>query len=226
MTEPAVVFEERLRVPAGVHTLGAFRRWAFSEEFPEDGRIDFLDGDVEVEMSPEDLFTHGAVKAAISARLHDAVVGGDRGDVFIDRARVTHEGVGLSVEPDVVVVLWASLDAGRVHYTEAAGRRPGRFTEIAGAPDLVVEVVSDGSEHKDTERLPRLYAAAGIPEMWRVDARGEELRFDVLVLGEGGYHPIPPSADGFRHSLCLDAQVRLVRQAGGRSPWRYRLDID
>lgn len=84
MAEPAVVFEERLRVPAGVHTLTAFRRWAFSEDFPKDGRIDFLAGDVEVEMSPEDLFTHGAVKSAISARLHAAIVDGDRGEVFID----------------------------------------------------------------------------------------------------------------------------------------------
>lgn len=225
MAEPAVVFEERLRVPAGVHTLAAFRQWAFSDDFPRAGRIDFLTGDVEVEMSPEDLFTHGAVKSAISARLHAAVVDGDRGEVFIDRARVTHRDVGLSVEPDVVVVLWSSLDAGRVRYAQAARRQPGRFIEITGSPDLVVEVVSDGSEHKDTERLPHLYAEAGIPEMWLVDARGNELRFDVLVLGENGYRPVPPGDDAYRDSPCLGSQVRLVRQASSRSPWRYRLDI-
>lgn len=133
--------------------------------------------------------------------------------------------MGLSVEPDVVVVLWSSLDAGRVRYAEAARRRPGRFVEIAGAPDLVVEVVSDGSEHKDTERLPRLYAAAGIPQMWLVDARGEELRFDVLALGDDGYQPVSPGKDSYRRSPCLGSPVRLARQAGRRSPWRYRLDI-
>jgi hypothetical protein len=34
--------------------LEGFRRWAFSAEFPEIGRIDYLAGDVEVDTSPED----------------------------------------------------------------------------------------------------------------------------------------------------------------------------
>lgn len=90
---------------------------------------------------------------------------------------------------------------------------------------MVVEVVSDASRHKDLERLPRLYAAAGVREMWLVDARGPDLRFDVHVLGDGRYSPVAADGDGFRFSPCLEDAVRLVRQPGHLSPWRYRLEF-
>lgn len=117
-------------------------------------------------MGPEEVHSHGAVKVAIAARLYEALVESNRGEVFVDRARVTHPSAGLSVEPDAVAVLWSSLEEDRVRYPE--GSRPGRHVEIEGAPDLIVEVVSDGSVKKDTVRLPKLYAAAGVPELWRV----------------------------------------------------------
>jgi Uma2 family endonuclease len=221
---PAVIFEERLSIPRQAHELAGFRRWAHSGGFPEAGRIDFLGGVVEVDMSPEELHSQGAVKAAIAARLHEALVGGDLGEVFIDRARVTHPAAGLSVEPDVVGVLWSSLEAGRVRYVE--GAKPGRHMEIEGAPDLVVEVVSDNSVGKDTERLPRLYAAAGVPELWIADARGEELRFDVLTLQSGAYRRSEPGSGGWLSSPGLGTGVRLSRARSRLGTWRYRLDLE
>ncbi len=41
------------------------------------------------------------------------------------------------------------------------GHDAGRYVELEGAPDLVVEIVSDSSVAKDTQRLPPRYAAAG-----------------------------------------------------------------
>src|SRR5579864_2760276 len=112
---PAVVLlDEDVRIPGGVHALEQFRRWSHSEQFPERGRIDYLQGDIEVDMSPEDLCTHGTVKVAIASRLHAVVAEQGRGDVFVGRARVASPAAGLSVEPDVVVVLWESLEAGRI----------------------------------------------------------------------------------------------------------------
>ncbi|MCZ6795154.1 MAG: hypothetical protein O7J95_16240 [Planctomycetota bacterium] len=57
-----LVFEERLHIPLDVGSLDAFRRWALSDDFPEEGRIDFVASQIEVDMSREDLFTHGTVK--------------------------------------------------------------------------------------------------------------------------------------------------------------------
>jgi hypothetical protein len=42
-----------VRVPAWVHDLASFRRWAWSDEFPDTGRICFLDGEVWIELSRE-----------------------------------------------------------------------------------------------------------------------------------------------------------------------------
>src|ERR1043166_4240757 len=104
-----IIFEEQLRIPSEINDFGRFREWVASDEFPDTGRIDYLAGDVEVEMSPEDLHTHGAVKAEISAQLHVLVKQRDLGEVFIDSTRVFPPAAELSVEPDVVLVLWESL---------------------------------------------------------------------------------------------------------------------
>lgn len=221
----AVIFEEDLRIPEDAFTFEGFQRWVDSEEFPETGRIDYLDGDIEVDMSPEDLFTHGAVKTAIAARLHFLVTEHDLGDVFIDRARLRSRFAGLSVEPDVVVVLGRSLDMGQVRLTPASRKGPHRYSGLEGAADVVVEILSDRSVKKDTRALPPLYASAGVPELWIVDARGEDLRFGVHELRDGQYARIDADAEGWVRSPRLGHAFRLTRQ-GTRRPgvWRYALE--
>jgi Uma2 family endonuclease len=224
LTSPAVIFEERVRIPVEAHTLDSFRRWAFSEEFPEEGRIDFLGGDVEVDMSPEDLFTHGAVKAAVSRVLGQIVAEGDRGEVFIDSTRLTNPRVGLSAEPDVVVVLWPSLESGSVRLVPAASEGSERFRELEGAADLVVEVVSDRSVGKDNERLPPLYAAAGVTELWLIDARGPEIRFSIRRLEDGRYREVEADNEGWAASPVLQESFRLTRSRSRVGTWRYALE--
>ncbi|HUG89872.1 MAG TPA: hypothetical protein VML55_03500, partial [Planctomycetaceae bacterium] len=53
-----VVIEDRVTVPSWVHDLESFRRWAKSDELPERGRFSFLDGEIWVDLSREQLFTH------------------------------------------------------------------------------------------------------------------------------------------------------------------------
>lgn len=43
------VAEYGVTIPATAFTLGRFRRWAGSDEFPERGRVHFLNGEVYVE---------------------------------------------------------------------------------------------------------------------------------------------------------------------------------
>jgi len=221
----AVIFEEDLRIPEDAFTFEGFQRWVDSEEFPETGRIDYLDGDIEVDMSPEDLFTHGAVKTAIAARLHLLVAEHGLGDVFIDRTRLGSRFAGLSVEPDVVVVLEISLDAGRVRLTPASRKGPHRYSGLEGAADIVVEILSDRSVKKDTQAMPPLYASAGVSELWIVDARGEDLRFDVHELRDGQYARIDIDAEGWVRSPRLGHAFRLIRQGTQRpGVWRYTLE--
>jgi len=215
-THPSVIPPgEAVRIPAGVHNLDEFRRWCQEPEFPERGRIDYLQGDVEVDMSAEDLFTHGTPKAAIAARLHAMVVEDGRGTVFIDCTRVVSPAARLSVEPDVVVVLRESVAAGRVRPVPSSPPRAGRFVELEGAPDLVVEILSDSSASKDRLRLPELYARAGVAELWLVDARGETAALEIRMLRPaGGYSRVAPDGDGpdaWTPSPLLGCRFRLRR---------------
>jgi Uma2 family endonuclease len=52
--------------------------------------------------------------------------------------------------------------------------------ELEGTPDWVLEVVSQSSVAQDTEWLRVSYHRAGIPEYWLIDARFDELSFQVL----------------------------------------------
>lgn len=223
---PAVIFEEELSIPAGVSDLDRFRRWTWDEAFPERGRIDFLAGTVEVDLSPEDLYTHGVVKTTITARLYPLIVDSGRGSLFSDRTRIVSPAAGLSVEPDVVAVLWDSLRQGRIREVPAAKAKSGRYVELEGAPDLVVEIVSDSSARKDRERLPRLYAAAGVPELWLVDCRGADLTFEIHILGSTAYERQPPDGQGWSHSPLLARRVRLVRRLNELSRWVYDLESE
>ena len=191
---------ETLRIPPGVGTLEGFRRWTWSESFPEHGRIDFLAGELEIDVSPENLYKHGGPKTALSSALYEQVDRTGRGAVYIDCTRIVSVDANLSVEPDVVAVLWDSLENGRVVRVPAADGEPDYLIELEGAPDLVVEVISDSSQGKDRRRLPPLYAKAGVPELWLVDARakrGKSIELGIYVLGANGYVLAPPNAKGW-----------------------------
>jgi len=218
----AVNLDEDVQIPAEVFSLSRFRKWSQSDRFPERGRIDFLNGLVEVDLSPEKLYTHGVVKTAISAEFFTQISKAGRGSVFVDRTRVVSVAAGLSAEPDVVVVLWQSLRDGRVREVPAAS---GDFIELEGAPDLIVEIVSDRSVRKDRETLPVAYAAAGVPELWTVDARGPVLQFEIAILGPSGYQRQPVDADGWTPSPLLGRACRLVRRPSELGRWVYELEI-
>jgi Uma2 family endonuclease len=209
----AIIDEENLRIPKDAFTFEGFERWIDSGDFPETGRIDYLEGDVEVDMSPEDIYTHGTPKIAISSKLHILVAEAELGFVVSDSTRLKSRFADLSVEPDVIVVLSDTLKAGKVRSSPASRRKsPVRYSGLDGAPDLVVEVVSDGSVKKDTQRLPPLYARAGIPELWLVDARSEDLRFEIHTLHGGRYEIVRQDEKGWVHSPRLQRFFRLVRR--------------
>ncbi len=227
----AIIFEDSLTVPVCAG-LDAFRDWTRSVDFPDLGRIDWIEGRIEVDMSPENLFTHGTLKTELAAKIYSLIREGDRGEVFIDRARVVCPTADLSVEPDVVVVTHAAIDAGRVRFVPASGKpvspacsAASSFVEIEGGPDLVVEIVSDASVHKDTRRLPPAYYAAGVRELWIVDARGQAPEFRVLHRGPQGFEPLPLNAGGWTESTILERHVRLTVHQTPRGIPRYELQV-
>jgi Uma2 family endonuclease len=214
VSSPSDVLSERsLRIPPGIHSLEAFRDWAQSDDFPRSGRIDYLQGAIEVDMSPEDLQTHGSPKVTLTAFVERVVRGANLGQVFIDSTVLSSDEAELHCEPDIVYASLQSLRNGRVRYRPSK-RKPGRYTEIEGAADLVLEIVSDSSVAKDTQRLPPLYARAGVRELWLVDARGDAVDFRILELHRGADRRARTDRNGFQASGVLGRRLRLRRE-----PW-------
>lgn len=206
-----ILLEQQVEIPQDLHTLVDFRRWALSDKFPEQGRIDYLGGRIEVDMSPEDLHTHGKLKTEFVAVLWRRIKEKQLGELYTDHARVSCREADLSVEPDVVFVSDVSLDTGRVRLVPKAGAAADRYVELEGSPDLVIEIISDASVCKDTERLPAAYDRAGVGEFWLVDARGPELLFQIHTRSSAGYELVVPDAEGYQPSAVLGCLYRLER---------------
>ncbi len=217
-----ILLEEQIEIPANLDSLAAFRAWATSDDFPERGRIDFLGGRIEVDMSPEDLYCHGTLKVELVGAFRGRVKADSLGSLFTDSTRVSCPAAGVSAEPDLVFVSEESLDAGRVRPIAKSTGEPDRYVELEGPPDLIVEIVSDASVRKDTERLPLAYYAAGVSEYWLVDARGKDLIFLIHRRGPAAYEPVEADADGYQHSAVFERRYRLDR---GRNA-RGRVEFD
>lgn len=218
----SVIFEEQVEIPMDLRGLPDFRRWTYSDQFPERGRIDYVAGHIEVDMSPEDVFCHGKLKLALASRLFEIAERGNLGHAFTDCTRVSVPEAELSVEPDIVLVTNEALETGRVRLVAKAGQ-PDRYIELEGPPDLVVEIVSDSSVTKDTKRLPPAYARAGVREFWLADARKEPLVFQVHRLAGDVYQPVEPDAENLIRSDVLGCCVRLEGQRDARGFWKFEL---
>jgi Uma2 family endonuclease len=217
-----VLLDQEIEIPT-IRNLAEFRQWALSDAFPERGRIDYIAGRIEVDMSPEDFFTHGTLKTRIATEISYRVDELDLGHTLIAETRISSVPGDVSAEPDVVVITHEAFDAGRVQLVPKASGEPDRFVEVEGGPDLIVEIVSDSSVKKDTKRLPPAYFIAGVREFWLIDARGKELVFQIHRRGGAGFEVIKVDEEGYQRSEVLDAAYLLERSRHRRGHWIYRL---
>jgi Uma2 family endonuclease len=218
-----IILDEGVEIPDGICTLADFRRWTYADDFPERGRIDYINGRIEVDMSPEDLFCHGTVKMEIGSVLHQLVKQKNAANAFSDRTRIASLPGKFSAEPDLVFISHRSIDSGRVKLVPKRSRKKGRYIEVLGPPEQIVEIVSDSSVAKDTRRLPSAYFAAGVPEFWLVDAREDELVFRIHRRGETAFVPRRPDREGYQRSSVLGQRFRLERHRDTRGNWQYDL---
>jgi len=211
-----------VRIPSWVNDLESFRTWIDADDWEDEKtRVCFLDGDIWVDMMTEQIFTHNRVKLRYTVVLDRLVEDDQLGYIFSDGLRLTHPGVNFSVRPDAMFVSWEALKQGRVRLVE--GAKTG-FVELEGAPDMVLEILSDSSEGKDEIRLRDLYARAGIPEYWLVDVRGGLLRFEILRWTSKGYRSTRPQA-GWLKSKVLGRSFQLTAQPDPLGHPQYQLAV-
>lgn len=204
----SVIIEDKACIPAWVDDLESYRRWAHSDEFPEHGSFSYLNGEIWVDLSKEELLTHNQVKGAFAFRVMELLEQNPLGRFVHDRMLLSNLTAGLSTEPDGLFFFWDTQKSGRLRFIN--GKEKG-YMELEGTPDMVLEVISRSSIKKDTERLRELYWRAGITEYWLVDVRGEALRFDIFRHTKDGYVATEPQ-DGWLFSSVFGQAFKLTQE--------------
>lgn len=210
-------------IPVNAATLDGFRAWAISDDFPQRGRISFINREVLVDMSPEEVSTHNKIKTAVTITLGHLCSELQVGDYFSDRVLVTNKAAELSTEPDGTIVLWKSVKSGRVRLVPRA-KHEDECVELEGTPDLVIEIVSRSSLRKDTQKLRRAYHQAGIPEYWLINALGKRIDFQILAHRPASY-VATTSRGAWRRSEVFSRAFRLRRRRNPIGIWDYTLDV-
>jgi hypothetical protein len=189
--EKPVVLQQVIQIPEWIVDLGSFRRWARSDKYPEKARISYLNGGVWIDVVKEQVFSHNQVKNEFTFVLTGLSKTERLGRFFPDGVLLSNVDADLSSGPDGTFVSTKSFRSQRVRLVKGVG---SGYVELEGAPDMVLEVVSQSSVGKDLVILKGLYGRAGIKEYWLVDARREEITFDIMRLDSEGYAPVRKQA--------------------------------
>lgn len=209
-------------MPASAMTLAGFRHWTYSDQFPQQGLIAFIGGEIFVDMSAERLTSQGSVKTAICATLAHMVLKKNLGKFYFDRSRIVHELADISNEPDALFASWDRFKTNKIRMIPTKDEED--FIELEGTPDWVMEIVSPSSITKDAKKLRQRYHLAGIPEYWLIDARGEDLKFEILVYAKEDYQSVESKA-GWLQSKVFAKKFRLLRIKDPMGNWDYRLKM-
>jgi Uma2 family endonuclease len=217
----AIVIEDRASIPAWVDDLQSYRRWTRSEDFPRQGRFFYLRGEVWVDLSMEEFFSHNQVKAAFSLGIQSLLERKPLGRFVPDRMLLTNTAADLSTEPDGLFFTWESVQSGRLKLVETA---ESGYLELEGTPDMVLEVVSRSTVHKDTVRMLDLYWQAEVPEYWLVDARAQPRRFEILRHGPDCYVAVEAEG-GWLPSVVFGEAFQLTEQKDPLGHPQYKLAL-
>lgn len=210
-----------LHIPRDAYTLAGFRRWVLSDEFPEKQPVMFRNGEIFLYMPHEEIFTHAAVKTQVVRTIFLLVTARQLGALYTSGVLVSNVEADLSTTPDMVGIFDESLDSEKVRYVL---NQEGNAVEIEGTPDWLLEIVRNSSVKKDKRDLRESYHQAGVPEYWIIDARGEEIDFQILHWRKTGYAAAPRNT-GWQRSRVFGRSFRLTRARDRRGGWRYTLAV-
>jgi Uma2 family endonuclease len=159
--------------------------------FPEDGKRYQIVGGKLFRM-PAPVPYHQKVSRNIEFILHSFVKEHDLGEVFDAPCDILFSDVDI-VQPDLFFI---SKEREYI-----IGDK-----NIQGAPDLIIEIVSPGSDYLDRKLKVELYEKYGVKEYWLVDTDRKEA--EVLMLTRKGYRSMGAFNNSFSSPL-LKLEVKL-----------------
>ena len=151
------------------------KEWTYEEfmTLPEGGpfRYEIIDG--ELYMTPSPTPRHQKISGNLFALIWTFLRSNPLGEIFSAPCDVVFSQDPLQVaEPDLVFV-------SKAHASIVTEKN------IQGVPDLVVEILSEGTSNRDRRQKLSLYERFGVPEYWIVDPKAETAQ--VVRLSDGRY---------------------------------------
>ena len=144
-------------------------------------------------MTPAPEYKHQVIAKNLLLALHQYVTENDLGTVEIAPLDIvlSEEDV---VQPDLLFI---------------SKERSFIITKrhIVGAPDLAVEIISEGTDYHDRRIKRKLYAKHGVKEFWLVDPDNKTI--EVLSLGKSGYKSLGVYREELRSALFKNLSLDL-----------------
>ena len=153
--------------------------WDDAQAMPDDGnRYEAIGGELYVTPAPR--LRHQRVSQRLEWALKEILVDPGHGETFHAPVGIVFP-TGEGVQPDIVFV---------------SAERASMLAEMAieGAPDLVIEILSPGTAHRDRGVKLDLYERQGVAEYWIVDPDArliETWRFDRDPRFERHHRRVP-----------------------------------
>lgn len=136
---------------------------------PEDERYELIEG--ELIMSPSPIPKHQRISRKIEFILEKYVTENDLGEVFYAPCDVYLDDENV-IQPDILFISKDRLNM-------IGGKN------IQGAPDLIMEIISENTAYRDFVQKKRLYAKFGVKEYWIVIP--EEKLIEIYTLKDNTY---------------------------------------
>ena len=154
--------------------------WQDVQQLPDDGnRYEAIDGELCVTPAPS--LRHQRILMRLTLALHRLLVESGHGELFFAPTGVEFPATEEGVQPDLLFV---------------SNQRRGILADpwIRGAPDLVVEILSPTTAHRDRGVKRKLYDRQGVSVYWIVDpdARAVEVWTFGTEPGHGRFTDLLP----------------------------------
>lgn len=162
---------------------------------PEGERYELIEG--ELLMTPSPVTRHQRISGKLELELRKFVTENNLGEVFDAPYDVYLDNENV-VQPDILFISKERLNI--------IGEK-----NIQGAPDLVIEIISENTAYRDLVKKKKLYARFGVEEYWIV-IPGEE-SIEIYILKNNIYnHYKTCSKDDTLESPCFkDLKIDLKR---------------
>jgi len=136
---------------------------------PDDERYELIEG--ELLMTPSPIPKHQRISRELEFEIMKFVKANDLGEIFYAPCDVYLDNENV-VQPDILFISKERLNI--------IGEK-----NIQGAPDLVIEIISESTAYRDLVQKKKLYGKFGVKEYW-IAIPGEEL-VEVYILKDNTY---------------------------------------